>query len=82
MKKRKFPSAQTILLVKATFVALLTWIIPSGKYDSLTYNKLDNTFIIKSKGKTRLIPASQNHWTNLTSKYHTKILQTALFTNP
>ena len=59
MKKRKFPTAQTILIVIAAFVAILTWIIPSGKYDSLTYNKSDNTFVIDSKGKTSAIPANQ-----------------------
>ncbi|HWS59647.1 MAG TPA: hypothetical protein VN182_01825 [Flavobacterium sp.] len=59
MKKRKFPTAQTILLVIAAFVALLTWIIPSGKYDSLLYNKSDNTFIIESKGNKTTIPANQ-----------------------
>lgn len=59
MEKTKFPSAQTILLVIAAFVAVLTWIIPAGKYDALTYNKLDNTFIIQSNGKTNLIPANQ-----------------------
>jgi uncharacterized ion transporter superfamily protein YfcC len=59
MKKRKFPSAQTILLVIAAFVALLTWIIPSGKYDSLLYNKADNTFIIESKGNKTSVPANE-----------------------
>ena len=59
MKKRKFPSAQTILIVIAAFVAVLTWVIPSGKYDTLTYNKSDNTFIIQSKGKTTPVPANQ-----------------------
>ena len=59
MKKRKFPTAQTILIAIAAFVAILTWIIPSGKYDSLTYNKSDNTFVIDSKGKTSAIPANQ-----------------------
>jgi uncharacterized ion transporter superfamily protein YfcC len=39
MKKRKFPTAQTILIVIAAFVAVLTWVIPSGKYDTLIYNK-------------------------------------------
>lgn len=68
MKKRKFPSAQTILLVIAAFVALLTWIIPSGKYDTLTYNKSDNTFIIESKGKTTPVPANQKSLDQLNIK--------------
>lgn len=68
MKKRKFPSAQTILIVIAAFVALLTWIIPSGKYDTLTYNKPDNTFIILSKGKTTPVPANQQSLDQLNIK--------------
>ena len=68
MKNRKFPSAQTILIVIAAFVALLTWIIPSGKYDNLTYNKLENTFTINSKGKTTLIPANQKSLDQLNIK--------------
>jgi uncharacterized ion transporter superfamily protein YfcC len=61
MKKRKFPSAQTI-------VAILTWIIPSGKYDSLTYNKSDNSFIIESKGNKTSIPANQKSLDQLNIK--------------
>ena len=68
MKKRKFPSAQTILIVIAALVAILTWIIPSGKYDILTYNKTDYTFIINSKGETTVIPASQKSLDQLNIK--------------
>ncbi len=68
MKKRKFPSAQTILIVIAAFVALLTWVIPSGKYDSLIYNKSDNTFIIDSKGNKTAVPANQKSLDQLNIK--------------
>lgn len=68
MKKRKFPSAQTILIVIAAFVALLTWVIPSGKYDSLLYNKSDNTFIIDSKGNKTVVPANQKSLDQLNIK--------------
>jgi uncharacterized ion transporter superfamily protein YfcC len=68
MKKIKFPTAQTILLIIASFVALLTWIIPSGKYDNLTYNKTDNTFIIESKGNKTSIPATQKSLDQLNIK--------------
>ncbi len=59
MKKLKFPAAQTILIFIAGVVALLTWLIPAGKYDSLAYNPTSNTF-----EKTRLeervtLPATQ-----------------------
>jgi uncharacterized ion transporter superfamily protein YfcC len=44
MKKLKFPSAQTILILIAGFVTLLTWLVPAGKYDNLAYNTTSNTF--------------------------------------
>jgi uncharacterized ion transporter superfamily protein YfcC len=68
MKKSKFPSAQTILLVIAALVSILTWIIPSGKYDSLTYNKSDDTFIIERKDNKTSIPANQKSLDQLNIK--------------
>lgn len=59
MKKIKFPTAQTILLIIAGLVAILTWIIPSGKFDSLAYNKVENTFIRTSLNKTESLTATQ-----------------------
>jgi uncharacterized ion transporter superfamily protein YfcC len=59
MKTLKFPSAQTILLIIAGLVAILTFIVPSGKFDTLTYNKETSTFTINSEGKTTDIEASQ-----------------------
>ncbi|BDS13430.1 YfcC family protein [Aureispira anguillae] len=35
--KFSFPSAHTVLLIIAAFVALLTWLVPAGKYDQLEY---------------------------------------------
>lgn len=32
-----FPSSHTVLLIIAAFVAILTWLIPAGKYDQLEY---------------------------------------------
>lgn len=32
-----FPSAHTVLLLIAAFIAILTWLIPAGKYDQLEY---------------------------------------------
>lgn len=58
-KKLKFPTAQTILIIIAGLVALLTWVIPAGKYDSLTYNSIDKTLIISSLEKTTPLPATQ-----------------------
>tara|TARA_R110002049_G_scaffold609_5_gene3439 strand:- start:1801 stop:3297 length:1497 start_codon:yes stop_codon:yes gene_type:complete len=59
MKKLKFPSAQTVLLIIAAFVAILTWLIPSGQFDRLAYNKEENTFIKTSKGASIILETSQ-----------------------
>ncbi|MGA1227410.1 MAG: YfcC family protein [Tamlana sp.] len=59
MKKLKFPSAQTVLLIIAGLVALLTWVIPSGKFDTLAYDKESNMFTTISQGKSIQIEASQ-----------------------
>ncbi len=60
MKKIKFPTAQTILLIIAGAVALLTWFVPAGKYDSLSYNKTDNTFTRTSIDETTILQANQS----------------------
>ncbi|WP_282132315.1 YfcC family protein [Cellulophaga baltica] len=59
MKNLKFPTAQTILIVIALLVAVLTWFIPAGKYDSLKYNDADATFEISSALETHTLPATQ-----------------------
>lgn len=59
MKKIKFPSALTVLILIAGFVALLTWMVPSGQYDRLTYNKEENTFTRNTEDKSISLPADQ-----------------------
>lgn len=60
MKKLKFPTAQTVLFVIAVFVAILTWIIPAGKYDTLYYNKEENVFTRTSDETSTKLPATQH----------------------
>jgi uncharacterized ion transporter superfamily protein YfcC len=59
LKKFKFPSAQTVLIIICAFVAVLTWVIPAGNYDTLTYNKSDSTFSIVKTSSTEIIPGTQ-----------------------
>jgi uncharacterized ion transporter superfamily protein YfcC len=68
MKKIKFPTAQTILFVIAGLVALLTWIVPSGKYDSLTYNKETEMLVRNSQGESEVLPATQKTLDDLSIK--------------
>ena len=68
MKNIKFPTAQTILFVIAGFVALLTWVVPSGKYDSLTYNSETKMLVRSSQGETTDLPATQQTLDDLNIK--------------
>lgn len=68
MKKIKFPSAQTVILIIAAFVTLLTWLIPSGQYDRLSYNKDDNSFIRTSLENSIKLEATQKTLEDLNIK--------------
>lgn len=47
-KKLQFPTAYTILFIVAVMVAVLTWVMPAGKYDSLAYDSGSNVFTVTS----------------------------------
>lgn len=68
MKNLKFPTAQTILFVIAGMVAILTWIVPSGKYDSLTYNSDTKMLVRSSEGEATELPATQQTLEDLNVK--------------
>ena len=57
--KFKFPSAQTILFIIAGLVAIMTWLVPAGKYDSLTYNTNSQKFERVGMGNTTELAATQ-----------------------
>ncbi|WP_041633226.1 YfcC family protein [Maribacter sp. HTCC2170] len=59
MKKIKFPTAHSILLIIAAIVAILTWVIPSGQYDRLSYNSENQAFVITNASKTLELEGSQ-----------------------
>ena len=68
MKKLKFPTAQTILFIIAGLVALSTWVVPSGKYESLTYDKGTDKFIKTSQGNSTEFLANQKTLDDLNIK--------------
>jgi uncharacterized ion transporter superfamily protein YfcC len=59
MKKIKFPTAHTVLLVIAALVAVLTWVIPSGQFDRLEYKKDDGTFVYHGIEADKTYPGTQ-----------------------
>lgn len=68
MKKLKFPTAHTILIIIAALVIVMTWLVPAGKYDSLVYTKTSKTFTKTSLDKTVELPATQESLEQLTIK--------------
>ena len=47
-----FPSAYSILLIIELIVFILTYIIPKGLYDKISYNSDENQFVIKAHNGT------------------------------
>lgn len=68
MKKLKFPTAQTILILIAALVMLLTWLVPAGKYDSLTYDDSNNLFTKIGQDERIELPATQESLESLNIK--------------
>lgn len=65
MKNLKFPTPHTILLLIAAFVAILTWFVPAGKFDTLKYDDSSKSFTYSHLEETKAIPANQETLDNL-----------------
>jgi uncharacterized ion transporter superfamily protein YfcC len=59
MKKIQFPTAHSVLLIIAAMVAIMTWLVPSGQFDRLSYEKDKEQFIQKGEGEDQTFPATQ-----------------------
>ena len=59
LKNIKFPTAHTVLLLIAFVVALLTWIIPSGQFDRLSYDTYNKVFTVSHLNNNTTYSASQ-----------------------
>lgn len=55
----KFPTPYTVLMIVIALAALLTYVLPSGTYDTLAYDKNQDVFVIKSKDQTYTVAATQ-----------------------
>jgi len=64
----KFPAAQTILLIIAGFVTLLTWLIPAGSYNTLSYDNANELFVIESQDSSYSVTGSQESLAQLDIK--------------
>ena len=52
-KKVQFPSALTILLIIAALVAVMTYFVPGGKFDTIAYDKENNEFVVVEPGSDK-----------------------------
>ena len=59
MRKLSFPAAHTVLLIIAALTAGLTWMVPSGQFDRLAYDKEQNTFIQSGLEEDKVYAATQ-----------------------
>ena len=53
MKSIKFPTPYSVLMIVIIASAILTYFLPSGKYNTLEYNDLQKEFIIKSNNNRK-----------------------------
>ncbi len=59
-KKRSFPTAFTVLFIILILAALLTYLVPAGSFDHLTYQPdQDNFLVSKVDGQEESLPANQ-----------------------
>jgi uncharacterized ion transporter superfamily protein YfcC len=56
---KKLPSPITILMLVIIFAAIATWLIPAGKYDTLSFPEGASTFIYSSPEGDQSLPLSQ-----------------------
>lgn len=57
-KKRKLLTPITILMLVIVMAALATWLVPAGKYNTLSYN--DNSFKYNTDSSETVLPFSQH----------------------
>lgn len=59
MKQLSFPTAYTVLMLIGIAVALLTWVVPAGRFDRLQYDKTTQQFARNTEDSTLHYPANQ-----------------------
>lgn len=59
-KKREFPTAFTVLFIILIFAAILTYVVPSGKFSRLTYDDVAREFVVTDQNdEVKTLPATQ-----------------------
>lgn len=59
MKSLKFPTPYTVLMLVIILASVLTYFLPSGKYETLEYRSKQNEFIHKKGEEIIILPGTQ-----------------------
>ncbi|WP_420322635.1 YfcC family protein [Flagellimonas sp.] len=81
-KKVKFPTAHTILFIIAAVVCILTWVIPAGQYDRLSYDDENRVFIVQSQEGAVTHPVTQETLNKLTIQISLEKFTTGAISKP
>ena len=57
--KISFPSAYAVLMLVIVLGAVLTWMLPAGRYDLLRYDQANKTFVAQRATGEERLPAEQ-----------------------
>src|SRR5215471_8349453 len=57
MFKKSFPTPITVLMIVTVIAAIATWLLPAGKYNTLTYE--DNSFVVHAATSSLKLPSTQ-----------------------
>src|ERR1051326_8249775 len=57
MLKKNLPTPITVLMIVILVAAIATWTLPSGKYNTLSYE--NNAFVVRTTNSSAQLPATQ-----------------------
>ncbi len=65
LKKIKFPTAHTVLFLISAAICVLTWLVPAGQFDRLSYDVGKQVFIRSTNDSQTELPVIQKTLTDL-----------------
>jgi len=57
MFKRKVPTPITVLMIVTIVAAVATWLLPAGKYNTLSYE--NDSFVVQTSDSSVVLPFTQ-----------------------
>ena len=79
---KKIPSPITILMVVIIIAAVATWLVPAGRYTTLSVNDNKSFAVLSTKGETTTLPFTQKTLDSLQIKIALKSFATGAIRKP